>query len=72
MHLVCAISPEVSTKVAFGVTVIVPDRFGAVQPPFAVTVYGKDPDTVGVPLMVNTPPALMVPVTPAGRSVPIG
>ena len=52
-----------------GVTSIVPLKLtsGTHAPPDVVTVYANDPDTVGVPDIVNTPPA-NEPYTPAGKA----
>lgn len=47
-------------------TVIEPVSLTDSQGPVAVTVYGKEPAEVGVPLMVKFPP-LKLPVTPAGK-----
>ena len=48
--------------------VMVPPAETCVHVPVVVTVNGKVPATVGVPLIVNCPP-LYDPVTPAGRPV---
>lgn len=47
-------------------TVIIPVSVTDSHGPVAVTVYGKEPAEVGVPLMVNFPP-LKLPFTPAGK-----
>ena len=72
IHTVCASVPaaDVSVMVLFGVTVIVPVAVILPQPPVSVTVYGNEPDTVGVPLIVTTL-AAHDPVTPAGRPVKV-
>jgi hypothetical protein len=57
---------EVSAIVPLAFTVIVPDVDVFTQGPDVVIVYTKAPDSVGVPLIVNTP-ALNTPVTPAGK-----
>ena len=49
-------------------TVMIPDALLFPQLPVKLTVYGKDPETVGVPLMVKTFD-VQVPVTPAGNPV---
>src|SRR6185295_9468139 len=68
IQTVCASVPaaDVSVMVLFGVTVIVPLAVITPQPPVSVTVYGNEPDTVGVPLIVTTL-AAHDPVTPAGK-----
>ncbi len=48
---------DVSTIVISGLTVIVPVAVATPQPPVVETVYGKEPEAVGVPLMVKVPPA---------------
>ena len=50
---------DVKLKLAVGnaYTVMVPLKDGFTHGPTVVTVYGNTPLTVGVPLMVNTPPA---------------
>jgi hypothetical protein len=51
-------------------TVMVPVAVAVPQPPVGVTVYGKLPDTDGVPLMVTTF-ADHTPVTPVGSPVTV-
>ena len=67
--MVCVFVPaaEVKAMVELACTVIVPLSDVFTHGPDVVTVKLNIPDTVGVPLMVNTPP-LNVPVTPAGNA----
>ena len=59
-------APELKVIVLSGVTVIVPVAVIVPQPPVKVTVYGKDPDTEGVPLMVTTLET-QIPFIPSGK-----
>ena len=59
--------PEFNVMVEFAFTVMDPFRDGLVQGPDVETVKLKVPDSVGVPLIVNTP-ALNEPVTPVGKA----
>ena len=61
---------DVRTKVTLELTVMMPLNAALPHPPVVVTVYGKVPVAVGVPLMVKTPPE-KVPVTPAGKPVTV-
>jgi len=61
---------EVRAIVLSGVTVIVPLAVIVPQPPVNVTVYGNEPDSVGVPLIVTVFDA-HDPVTPAGNPVTV-
>ena len=72
IHSVCASVPAADTRVTvlLGVTVTVPVVVTVPQPPVNITVYGKLPDNVGVPLIVTTLPA-HTPVTPAGKPVTV-
>ena len=58
---------EVRLMFELAFTVSVPLNELLTHGPVVVTVYEKLPDTVGVPLMVNTPP-LKLPLTPAGNA----
>ena len=59
---------ELKLIVAFGVTVIVPLNDGLLQEePVVVTVNGKLPLAVGVPLITKSFP-LSTPLTPAGKA----
>ena len=70
MHKFWLLVPAADVKemVLVGLTVMVPVAVlkPPGQPPVIVTVYPNVPDTVGVPLMVNTL-AFQDPVTPDGR-----
>ena len=59
---------DVRVIVLFGVTVIVPVAVTVPQPPVRVIVYGNEPETDGVPVIVYAPPTKL-PVTPVGRPV---
>jgi hypothetical protein len=65
----CELLPVVSAIACIGLTVIVPLRDTGEQPPVpdVVTVYGNDPDTDGVPLMVKVEPE-NTPDMPVGRA----
>ena len=53
-----------------GLILIEPEEVELPQPPVKVTMYGKEPDTVGDPLIVTIPVA-QVPVTPVGKPVTV-
>ena len=57
---------DAALTVLFGVTVIVPVAFTVPQPPVKGMLQLNVPTTVGVPLIVITPPAQLA-VTPAGN-----
>ena len=59
---------EVSVIVLFAVTVLVPVLVIFPHPPVNVIVYVKEPETVGVPLIVTTLEA-HAPLTPVGNPV---
>ena len=59
-HITCTSVPsaEVNTLVGIASTTIVPPKLTlAHAPPVVETVYQYGPETVGVPLIVNTPAA---------------
>ena len=68
LHIVIGLN--VAATVGF--TSIVPFKVIVLQPPTVLTVYGNDPDCVGVPLIVNTPvPESKLPLIPVGSPVTV-